>query len=53
MVKFATNSVLIIGNDLSLKDKIYLNVNENLRIDFKKDIILKMLALIIKIIKKF
>ena len=41
MVKFSKNSVLIIGNDLSLKDKIYLSVNENLRIDFKKDIILK------------
>ena len=41
MVKFSKNSVLIVGNDLSLKDKIYLSVNENLRIDFKKDIILK------------
>ena len=41
MVKFSKNSVLIIGNDLSLKDKIYLSVNENLRIDFKKDLILK------------
>ena len=44
MVKFSKNSVLIVGNDLSLKDKIYLNVNENLKIDFKKDIILKNIS---------
>tara|TARA_Y100000816_G_C26106582_1_gene588282 strand:+ start:1137 stop:2858 length:1722 start_codon:yes stop_codon:yes gene_type:complete len=40
IIKFAKNAVINIGNDLNLEDKIQINIEQDYRLNFKKNIVL-------------